>query len=213
MSYAKRNETAGADALELNIAIIPTSIDSTASDIEREYLNIVEKITSSINIPVSIKIFSKFTNVLNLVKEFQYRNVKGVVIFNKLIESDIDINERKVIPSPILSNNSELCNSLRTISMCSSAINSVDIAVSTGVHTGEDVIKALLVGAKCVQICSTITINGFDVINNMKQFISDWMVNNTHTSIDQFCGSLSYKGGNNSEIIERVQYLKYFQKE
>ena len=211
ISYAKRNEEAGADALELNIVIIPTSADAKSSDIERQYLDIVSKITAQINIPVSVKLFSKFTNILNIVKELHNRNIKGVVMFNKIIESDININTRELVASPSMSNSSELCNSLRTISLCSAEVDNIDIAVSTGVHTGEDAIKALLAGAKCVQICSTISVNGFDVINNMKQFISDWMVSNTHTSIDQFCGTLSCKGSENNEIIQRVQYLKYFQ--
>lgn len=210
--YAKKSEAAGADALELNIVIVPTSAKSTAQEIESKYLDIVSKVTSEINIPVSVKIFSRFTNVLNLSQELYNRNVKGVVMFNKVIESDIDINERKIVAPSHTTTRSEIGDSLRIISQCSSEVNDLDIAISTGVHTGEDAIKALLVGAKGIQICSTIIANGFEVIDEMKQFISDWMVRNTHTSIDQFCGSLSCRGDENSEIIQRVQYLKYFQR-
>lgn len=209
ISYAKSNEEAGADALELNIVIIPTSADSKAKDIEQKYLDIISKLTSDINIPISVKLFSKFTNILNIAQELQNRNVKGVVMFNKIIESDIDIYKREVTTTTSMSSSSELCYSLRSISICSAEVTNIDIAVSTGVHTGEDVVKALLSGAKCVQICSTISANGFEVINEMKQFISSWMTNNTHTSIDQFCGSLNCK--ENNETLQRVQYIKQFQ--
>ena len=211
ISYAKSNEEAGADALELNIVIMPTSTETKASDIEQQYLNIVSQITSQINIPISVKLICKFTNILNIVNELQKRNAKGVVMFNKIIESDIDINKRELVATPSMSSSSELCNSLRTVSLCSAEVDNIDIAVSTGVHTGEDAIKALLAGAKCVQVCSTISANGFEAINNIKEFISDWMVDNTHTSIDQFCGTLSCKGAENNEIIQRVQYIKNFQ--
>ena len=209
--YAKSIESAGADALELNIYILPSDLNQEAAAIEKRYVEIVEAVTSKLNIPVSVKLGMRFTNVLNVAREIYYRNARGVVLFNRFFEPDIDIENIDIVASSdMVSAHAELRNSLRTVALCAPQLPMLDIAVSTGVHAGEDVVKSLLVGAKAVEVCSALYMNGISAIGEMNDFVQQWMLRQGFETISDFCGKLSYKGSDENELYQRAQYMRYF---
>lgn len=212
IDYAKKIESAGADALELNIFILPVNMDESTASIENRYLDTISEVTSQLKIPVSVKISSSFTNVLGICKGLYYRGAKGVVMFNRFFEPDIDIDNMELINSDCLSCRCDLRASIRNVALCTTQLPALDVAVSTGVHSGEDAIKAILSGAKATQICSTLFRNGYGVIEEMKEFIARWMDRQGFESLAEFRGKLSSKKEDNLELYQRVQYMKFFPK-
>ena len=212
VEYAKAMEKAGADALELNIFFLPTSATATAKEIEDRYLDIVGSVTKELTIPVSVKLGARFTNVLAVCREIYYRGGKGVVMFNRFFEPDIDIDTMTTSAADSLSERSELRNNLRWVAMASAEVQPLDIAVTTGVHTGEDAVKAILAGAKAVEICTTLYQNGLDVIGRIKKDMEDWMYNHSFETVGEFRGRLNYKGVGDKEVFQRAQYMKFFPK-
>lgn len=213
VDYAKSIERAGADALELNIFFLPTDARMTSAAIEERYLSVVNAVTSQLRIPVSVKLGMRFTNVLSICREIYYRGGKGVVMFNRFFEPNIDVNTMSMSTAESLSTNSELRNSLRWVGLCSSEIPMLDVAVTGGVHTGEDAVKALLAGARAVEICSTIYINGLDVIGQIAGYIEDWMSTHSFDAVADFTGKLNYNGSGDKQLFQRAQYMKYFPKQ
>ena len=130
-------------------------------------------------------------------------------MFNKFSSPDIDINKQKLIHADVLSKPSDIFNSLRWISLSANRVK-VDLAASTGIHDGEAVIKQLLAGATVTQVVSTIFSNGPQKVNEMLNFMHDWMDEKGHNYVDQFRGNLSSSASDNPETFERVQFMKYY---
>lgn len=209
--YARKIENAGADAIELNIFLLPTSPEQTSAEIEKHYLNIISSVTGAVKIPVSVKLPQRFTNILNIAQEVYRRQARGIVMFNRFIEPDIDVDNIKIIDSDRLSANVELRNTIRTVAMCAPQVENLDIAVSTGVHTGKDLVKVLLSGAKAAEICTAIYKGGAPVIGEMKSYLTEWMEAHSFNSVGQFTGLLSNKESEDySELYQRAQYIKTF---
>lgn len=212
LDYARSIEQAGADALELNIFILPTDSEQKGEEIEKRYLAIAESVTAKLRIPVSVKLGIRFTNVLNICRELYYRRVKGVVMFNRFFEPDVNVDNMELVASDSLSERSELRNNLRTIGLCSPQLPKLDISVSSGVHKGEDVVKSLLMGARAVQICTALYRSGEGVIGEMNGFLGEWMERRGFSSIDEVRGLMSHKRLADEEVYERVQYMKFMPK-
>lgn len=213
LEYAKSIEKAGADALELNVFILPTSAATTAAQIEADYLEIVAKLAEELTIPVSVKLGMRFTNVLNVCREIYYRGGKGVVMFNRFFEPDIDVDTMTATAADSLSERSELRNNLRWVAMASAEVPTIDIAVTTGVHTGEDVVKSLLAGATAVEVCTALYRDGAGAIEAMKTYLGDWMFKHSFETVGEFRGRMNYKGvGGDKEMYQRAQYMKFFPK-
>ncbi len=210
VDYAKTLEQAGADAIELNIFIQPRTQALTAAKIEEIYADIVSDVASKVRMPVSVKLSNRFTNVFNVAEELYNRGAKGFVLFNRMFEPDIDVDRMAVVGADALSENSELRNSLRSIAFASSILPQADFAVSTGVHTGDDVLKCLLAGAKAVEICTAIYNDGMEVIGKMNSRVAAWMEERDYTTIDQFRGVMNAKLAPNSDVYGRVQYMRFF---
>lgn len=210
VDFAKRIEEAGADALELNIFVLPTNSEENVSQIEMQYLQIVQQVVSEVKIPVAVKVGYRFTNILGIVKGIEHNGAKGVVMFNRFYEPDIDIDSMSVVEADIFSTSSELRNSIRWVAMASSEFPKLDIASSTGVHTGADAVKMLLAGASVVEVCSVIYEHGMGVINEINDFIKDWMANKGFSSVSEFKGRLNYSNVSNPLAFERAQFMKYF---
>lgn len=210
MEFAKEIESAGADAIELNIFYMPTSGIERASDLEKSYLATAAEVAEIITIPVAVKINGHFTNPINISRELYFRNVKGVVMFNRLYDPNIDIENINITVADIFSHRDELRHSLRWIAMSSAAQPEIDYSASTGVHSGEDVVKMLLVGASTVQVCTVLYNNGIDEITKMNQFISDWMERKDYNTIGEFKGLLNYKNLEQNIAYERSQFMKYY---
>lgn len=210
VDFARRIEEAGADALEINVFLLPTRRDETAAAIEQRYLSIVEAVTSAVKLPVAVKVTSRFTNLLNVVESIAHRNARGVVMFNRFYEPDINIRSLEVTEADIFSSSAELRNSIRWIAMASAAFPQLDIAASTGVHTGEDAAKVLLAGAKVFEVCSTVYRGGLETIGKITSFLESWMQEQGFESMQEVVGKLNYSRVSSPIAYERAQFMKYF---
>ncbi len=208
--FARRIEEAGADALELNIFLLPTDAGESSEAIERRYLKIVEQVIRAVSIPVAVKIGSRFTNPLSIVRAVEHRGARGVVMFNRFFEPDFDINTLQVVPAEMFSTSDELRGNLRWIGMASAAVPQLDIAASTGVHTGEDAAKVLLAGASAFEVCSAIYREGVGVIGQINATLRSWMQQQGFESINEVVGKLNYNHLPNPLAYERAQFMKYF---
>ena len=209
--FAKNIEKAGADALELNIFIMPFSLEKDCRDIDKVYYEIIEKIKREISIPVAVKLSPFFSNLGFLIKTLDQKGVDGVVLFNRFSRPDIDIEKIRLVPASIYSTPEEMYSTLRWIGILGNRVH-CDLAASTGVHDGEAVIKQLLAGAHAVQIASAIYKNGPEYILKMKTTLDHWMDRKGFRYIDQFRGRLSQEKTENPEVFERLQFMKYFSK-
>ncbi len=209
--FAKNIEKAGADALELNIFIMPFSLEKDCRDIDKVYYEIIEKIKREISIPVAVKLSPFFSNLGFLIKTLDQKGVDGVVLFNRFSRPDIDIEKIRLVPASIYSTPEEMYSTLRWIGILGNRVR-CDLAASTGVHDGEAVIKQLLAGAHAVQIASAIYKNGPEYILKMKTTLDHWMDRKGFRYIDQFRGRLSQEKTENPEVFERLQFMKYFSK-
>lgn len=207
---ASEIEKAGADAIELNMFALPSDLSKTSEEIEETYLAIIKEVLSQVkNIPVTIKISQYFTAMGHMIEKFAQSGVKGIVLFNRYYSADIDINEETLSAAFVLSNNNEIALPMRWVGLMANRVD-VDLAATTGVHTGEDVVKLLLAGAPTVQIATALYRNDFSVVGEMTAFVESWMKEKGYKKIDDFKGKLSYQGTENSASWERVQFMKEF---
>lgn len=211
-NFAGKIQEAGADALELNIYVLPINKNAQTVDYENIYFDIAGKIKKAIDKPVSIKLSSNFSNLLGIINRLSAANVNGVVLFNRFYEPDIDIDNFKIISSEVFSSPSDIRQSLRWIGIVYDKVPKIDLAASTGIHDGKAVIKQILAGAKVTQVCSTIYKNGPQQILNMLNELTAWMDKNGFKTLDQFRGIMSYKNNPNPKSYERSQFMKYFSK-
>lgn len=207
--YAAAMERAGASALELNVFLQPTDRHLTALEIEREYAATVRRVAEAVSIPVSVKLPMRLTNVLSVADSLLARGARGVVLFNRFFEPDIDIERMEFVPDTPYSTPSELRNVLRTAALCSAAVPQLDIAVSTGVHDGPAAVKALLCGARVVQVCSAIHEQGYGVIGTIGRFVDAWAARHGFDTLEEFRGRMEF-GRAGDAVYQRVQYMKYF---
>jgi dihydroorotate dehydrogenase (fumarate) len=207
--FAKKVEDAGADAIELNVFVLPTNLTQTSQDNERAYFDIVSRISSKVKIPISLKISPYFSNLGGVIRDLSFSEIKGLVLFNKFYSPDVDINQQKIVGSDVFSHDSDYKLSLRWIGMMANRVNS-DLSASTGVHSWQSLVKMLLVGATTVQVVSALYQEGFPVIGDMIDNLEKWMVENNYESISDFRGKLSLDNTTNLAEYERVQFMRNF---
>ncbi len=210
ISYAKKFEEAGADALELNIAILPSDFNVKSEDNEKKYFSITEKVKSQVNIPVALKMSYFSAGLANLIQQLSYSgNVDSFVLFNRYYMPDVDIDKLKVTTSSTLSSPSEISTSLRWIALLSANITK-DLVASTGIHDGNAVVKQILAGASAVQIVSAFYKKGPQYINTILKDIEKWMDKKGFANIEDFKGKLSYDKAKNPAVFERTQFMRYY---
>lgn len=205
-AIAKEFQDAGADAIELNIAIFPFDRNVKAEAIEDEAVAILKAVKKSVTIPVSVKIGSHFTNICNFAFRLAQEGADGLVLFNRFYNTDIDIETVKVIPGNALSVPEENSNTLRWISLLSSQKIPSDLSASTGVFCGNAVVKQLLAGASSVQLCSTLYKNGLSHVSTVLSELKDWMSRHNYNTVKDFKGLLN--SDDDVKVFERLQYLR-----
>ncbi len=210
IGFSRKIEEAGADALELNVYFIPTDKFRPSADFENIYYQLARQVTKIISIPVSMKLGNQFTNVLGVVDHLYALGTKGVVLFNRFYEPDIDIDNMKLSSADVLSNSSDIRYVLRWIALISDKVSKVDISASTGVHSYEAVVKQLLAGAKTVQVCSLLYKKGIQEIANLVSGLEDWMNKKGFNEVKEFRGKMSYRNIPDPSVYERSQFMKYF---
>ncbi len=206
ISFAKELQDAGADALELNIAVSPFDKDVPSKDIEDEVVNIFKEVKKAVSIPVSVKLGDHFTNIGNIAFRLSMADAAGLVLFNRFYNPTIDIDNMKVVPGSALSVEEENSNTLRWISLLTAQEIPCDLSASTGVHTANDLVRQLLAGAESVQVCSALYRNGIDHITTMLKGLEDWMKKHNFNSICDFRGKCS--ASTDVKVFERLQYLR-----
>ena len=206
--FAKDIENAGADGLELNIFLLPSNPKMEGKDNENLYFDIIKKVTAEVSIPVSIKISHYFDNLANTLQRFSKTNIKGMVLFNRFYNTDIDIEKEELIGGNVFSTSDEMSNSLRWIGIMSKLVD-CDLCATTGIHNGKDAIKFLLAGTSSIQMVSSIYINSPKIIEQSLSEIKDWMEKHNYDSINKFQGKLSKTSEMNNTLYERVQFMKY----
>jgi dihydroorotate dehydrogenase (fumarate) len=207
--FPRQIQEAGADALELNLFILPTDLSRSNTDNEKIYFEIIQEVLKQVSIPVSIKISYYFSNLGSMVQRLSETGIKGIVMFNRFYSPDIDIDNIKVSSGFILSSPSDLALSLRWVAIMADRVK-CDIAASTGIHAGEDVVKQLLAGAKAVQVASSLYKNGSKHITNLLEELNGWMEQKKFKSIEDFRGKLAQKNIKNPAAYERIQFMKNF---
>ncbi len=208
--FAEKVQSAGANALELNVFYLPVDMHQTGTQAEKMYYSLVSDLKKRLSIPISVKISSRFTNLLNVAYQMYNHGAAGLVLFNRFYEPDFDINTMKITAAPVLSNPIEKRYVLRWVGMVSALNIEMAISASTGVYSAEDAIKYLLAGADSVQVCSALYKKGFSVIKEINNGILNWMIEKEYSSIRQFRGLLNYRNVENPSLFERTQFMKHY---
>lgn len=208
-SFAKQLQTAGADALELNMFFLPTEFDRTTEEKEKAYFQIIEKVQKEISIPIALKISYYFSNLGPMIQKLSETGIAGLVLFNRFYSPDFDIDKMEVVSSSVFSAPSDLPISLRWIAIMAERVK-CDLAASTGVHDGAALIKQLLAGADAVQVASTLYKNGKGQIGEMLKTLEEWMEKKGYSSLADFKGKMSQAKSSIPAAYERVQFMKYF---
>ena len=207
IEYAKLICETGVDGIELNFYQTPSDFNKESKDIENEQINIAKKIKQNISIPVSIKLSSDYSNILNFIKRLDLVGIDALVLFNSFFQPDIDIIKEKHTKSFNYSNKGDYKKSLRYSGLLFDNIKA-DICGSHGIFTGADVIKLILSGSSCVQVVSTVYKNGLSQIDTIKKELKDWMEIKNYKSIDEFKGKLSSNRlSADSLVYKRAQYV------
>lgn len=210
VSFASQIQEAGADALEVNVFMLPTDTRKTPAELEEVYLTLADRLAQVLTIPVAFKLGSHFTNPLRVIEQLSLRKAKGVVLFNRFFEPDFNIDAMSIVAAPIFSNPADLRSTLRWVGMASHLVPKMDISASTGVHDGNALIKLILAGASSVQVCSAIYRGGAQQIATMLSTLAEWMGRKGYSSVPDFRGLMSYGKLENPMHYERSQFMKYY---
>ena len=210
VKYAKNIQDAGADALELNVYYIPTSLDISSEEVENMYIDTLKSVKENVSIPVAIKLSPFFTTMANMASKLDKAGADALVIFNRFYQPDFDLDKLEVVPNLVLSTNWELRLPLRWIAILYGNIKA-DLAATRGVHDHFDVLKVMMAGGKIAMICSELLMNGVGRITEMLGGIENWMEEKEYDSIEMMQGSMSQRACGEPAAFERANYMKTLQ--
>ncbi len=205
-SYAQKMEQAGACAIELNLYSIPADLDLSASVVEERYLTVVGQVRQSVSIPVAVKISPYLTATAHFCQELCRAGASGIVLFNRFYQPDIDIYSLEVQPKLKLSTADDIRLPLRWIAMLYGRIPA-DLALTSGVHTYQDALKGLMAGASVTMMASELLKNGLIRIKEVKEAMTQWMVEYEYDSVEQLQGSMSQIHVADPSAFERANYM------
>ncbi len=204
--FARQLEATGVDGLELNIYTAGTHLSRTGAEVEENLYEIAESVMAEVDIPVAVKLSPFYTSVVNVAGELDRRGVDALVLFNRFMRPTIDIETESLHNEVAYSTSEELKLPLRRVARLYGRVKT-DLAISTGVHTGADVIRSLLGGATVAQITSTLYIHDLSYISTMLHDVETWMAEKGYQSVDQFRGKVSQQNIENPFAFERAQYV------
>lgn len=209
VNFAERIEEAGADALELNMFIMPGDQKFSGQEIENIYFDVIQSIRKNTSLPIALKLSTYFSGMADSLIKMSKEDIAALVLFNRFYSPDVDIDNEEIVSSRLFSMPEENAMCIRWIGMISDKV-SCDIAASTGIYDGYDVVKNLLVGANAVQVASTLYKNTAKHISVMLQQIENWMDLKGYKSLNEIIGKLSYRKIQKPMLFERAQFMKYF---
>lgn len=207
LQYAQLIAEAGADALELNVFDIETDPEISGAQLEERLLQMVRRLSSQLSIPITIKLSPFYTAFLHLAAEIGQQGAAGLVVFNRFFQADLDLEELEVERQLLLSTSDELPLRLRWLAILSGKIEGLSLAVTGGVHTAEDAIKALACGADVVQVVSALMVRGPEALVGLRQGIEEWLEAHEYDSLDQLRGSMNVARCPDPTIYERANYI------
>jgi dihydroorotate dehydrogenase (fumarate) len=205
--YARLIQDAGADALELNIYFVPTDVEESSQAIEQQYVDLVASVHQAITIPLAVKIGPYFSSLPHLAARLAAAGARGLVLFNRYLEPDIDTQSLQICPDLVLSDRHELCLSLRWIATLRDQLD-ISLAATGGIHFSEDVVKALLAGADVVMMAAALLRYGPTWLESMLTEMTRWMENKEYASVAQLRGSMSLRNCANPSAYHRGNYAK-----
>jgi dihydroorotate dehydrogenase (fumarate) len=207
--FSREVEKAGADALEINLFVLPTDMNRTSQENEQIYFDVIENVKKQVALPIALKISPYLSNLANMIKRMDDLDVEGVVMFNRFYSPDFDIHNMEISSGQVLSHSDDYKNSLRWIGIMSERVN-CSLAATTGLHTSESIIKQILAGADAVQLASVIYKEGPEYIDILLKEIYAWMKDHGYENIRDFKGKMSQSKANDPAAFERVQFMKHF---
>lgn len=207
LEYAKKIEDAGADALELNLYNLPADTELTSPVLEDQYTNLVKSVCASVEIPVAVKLSPFFTALPNFALRLVEAGADGLVLFNRFYQPDFDLEALEVVPNLTLSDSTELRLPLRWIAILYGKVEA-DFGLTSGVHTADDMIKALMAGASATMVASTLLKNGIGHATKILADVQTWMDEHEYESVSQMTGSMSQQAVAQPTAFERANYMK-----
>ncbi len=207
IQYATQIEEAGADALECNIYWIVTNPKMTSVEVEQHYLDIVKAVKTAVHIPVAIKLSPFFTNFANMAQRIDATGADGLVLFNRFYQPDIDLETLELTPHVLLSTPQAMRLPLTWVGILRGRLKA-SLAATSGIHSSDDVIKLLLVGADVTMLCSTLLRNGISHLRSIEQGLCEWLQTHEYESVEQMKGSMSQMRCADPSAFERAQYMR-----
>ncbi|MFZ0734649.1 MAG: dihydroorotate dehydrogenase-like protein [Candidatus Sulfotelmatobacter sp.] len=205
--FASDIERAGADAIECNIYYIPTDPKITAADVEKTYLDIVRAVKETVSIPVAVKLSPFFSNLANFARRLDDAGADALVLFNRFYQPDIDLEELEIQPNVLLSTPQALRLPMTWIGILYGRIRA-SLAATSGVHSAEDVVKLLMVGANVTMMCSALMRHGINHLRHVDRELREWMEEHEYESVAQMQGSMSQLRCPDPGAFERAQYMR-----
>jgi dihydroorotate dehydrogenase (fumarate) len=207
IEYASLIEEAGADALELNIYFIPTNPEMTSKEVESLYVDVLKDVKSTVKIPVAMKLSPYFSSTGNMAKMLVEEGTNALVLFNRFYQPDFDLETLEVKPRLVLSHSPEMRLPLCWIAILYGQLLT-DFAITSGIHTHEDVLKSLMAGAKVTMMASELLQNGIGRIQKILMDMQHWMNEHEYESVRQMIGSMSRMNVAEPAAFERANYMK-----
>jgi dihydroorotate dehydrogenase (fumarate) len=207
VKYARNVEEAGADALELNIYYLPTDLNISGAEVEQIYLDVLRDVKEAITIPVAMKLSPYFSAMANMAHRLAGAGADGLVLFNRFYQPDLDIENLAIAPHLLLSTSAELRLPLRWIAILYGRVET-DLALTTGVHTAEDMLKGLMAGAAVTMLASELLRNGIGRLREILIDLERWLIEYEYESIAQLQGSLSQINCDEPAAFERANYMR-----
>jgi dihydroorotate dehydrogenase (fumarate) len=210
VSYASQIQQAGADALELNIYYIPTSVDISGTEVEQMYLDVVRDVKANVSIPVAVKLSPYFSATAHMAHQLAEAGADALVLFNRFYQPDIDLEELEVVPRLVLSASYEMHLPLRWVALLYGRVKA-DFAITSGVHTHIDVLKGLMAGANIMMMASALLQVGPAYLGQVLDKVVSWMDEHEYESVAQMRGSMSQQHVAEPAAFERANYMKVLQ--
>ncbi|SRR6266545_2080746 len=207
IEYAHKIEQAGADALELNIYYLPTDARVSGAELEDTYVNLVRTVRARVRIPIALKLSPFVTALPHLAQRFTEAGANGLVLFNRFYQPDFDLEALEVVPSLTLSSSDDLRLPLRWIAILYGRV-AADLALTGGVHSAQDALKAMMAGAKVAMLASELIANGAERLSAILADMRAWMLEHEYESIAQMQGSMSQQSVSEPAAFERANYMK-----
>ncbi len=205
--YARLLEDAGADAIELNIYRIAADVATSGRRIEAETIELVRSVCDTVAVPVAVKLGPYFSAFANLAGSLEEAGARGLVLFNRFYQPDIDLQTLDVTPNLTLSTSEELRLPLRWIAILHGRVG-MSLAATTGVHTWRDVAKVLLAGADVAMMASALLRDGPDVVAEVTADLQTWLTEREYDSVEQLKGSVSQRNAADPASFERANYVR-----